>query len=97
MYRGRGGPLGPWGTPQAPLWSLANIKCDVANITHGVAVIFFRPNLEISRFFFFEPFPNDYLFWFITLLYNLPIEHSEYSAWNELQSLLLQQYNAHKA
>ena len=29
MYRGRGGPL----------WSLANIKCDAAKITHGAAII----------------------------------------------------------
>ena len=27
--------MGPGGAPQAPRWSLANIKCVAANITHG--------------------------------------------------------------
>ena len=31
--------LGPWGAPQAPLWSLANIQCVAANITPSAAVI----------------------------------------------------------
>ena len=39
MYRGRWSPLGPWGAPQAPLWSLANIKRVAANITYGAAII----------------------------------------------------------
>ena len=34
-----GGPLGPGGAPQAPLWSLVNIKCVAANIMCGVANI----------------------------------------------------------
>ena len=34
---------GPLGAHQAPLWSLANIKCDVANFTYGTAVILHGP------------------------------------------------------
>ena len=34
-----GVPLWPWGAPQAPLWSLVNIKCVAANIMCGVANI----------------------------------------------------------
>ena len=36
---GGGVPLGPWGAPQALLWSLVNILCVDAISTHGVAVI----------------------------------------------------------
>ena len=32
--------LGPWGAPQAPLWSLANIQYVAANITRGAAITF---------------------------------------------------------
>ena len=34
-YRGKGAPWGTGGHLKPPLWSLANIKCVAANITHG--------------------------------------------------------------
>ena len=40
---GVGGTLGPWGAPQAPLWSLANIAANImrgaADILHDAAII----------------------------------------------------------
>ena len=38
MYR-QGVHLRPWGLPQAPIWSLANIRCVVANNIHSAANI----------------------------------------------------------
>ena len=38
-----GGALEPWGAPQDPLWSLANIKCVAAVILRGAAVILRGP------------------------------------------------------
>ena len=33
----------PWGLLKPPLWSLVNIMCVAANITHGAAVILHGP------------------------------------------------------
>ena len=46
MYRGMGAPLG--GSSSPPLWSLANIKCDAANITRGAAIILHGPAVILT-------------------------------------------------
>ena len=52
MYRGRRVPWGPGGLLKPPLWSLANIKCDAANITCGAAVILrAQPIFKATKYF----------------------------------------------